>query len=1323
MKFKSQIMKRRYLVQILIPILVAICSTGYSQKLIQQEWEAFYTHQDSIFNVSTDLDANGDVYVTGYVNDLTEGRNIVTLKYDVDGNLLWSNDYHWGSDDRGFRNLCDASGNVYTLGRISSGVTSSLILIKYDAAGNQLWDFSHTIGTTNEPSDMLINSDGNIVILADALVSGQHDVIMVEVNPSGGMVANYQFDSGSNDLPVNLDMVVGKIGACVIIDNGMTSSSRIIQLNNGLTIDWYKDLAHDPLYVVKSIKYDQNGDILALINKSQLYNQAVLYKHSSMGDSLWTKELDAGNTYEIGKCLFVDGQNNAITACVNEGGLKVSVHLVNENGGLQWNKYYYSSGLTFKNFSVISDNSRIVVAGSESNLTSSNMVVFSLDYDAIVRWQYRENGTGGNRNTLTDFDFNTNDHIVMTGQIRFGTLFQIAVFDLFETDAFDAADLSGIPSGKLAYFPYMNQAKDIQGNYITGLCYYGNHNSNGNYLFNKAFVNTQILNDGDTSTVDSIVRWDFTFTGNFNPQIPTPVNPTGYYANFYNSGIQREKVDGYKKLVYPNSYEGIDMEIGENAFGNTIFFIVQPGSDYHEIEWIISGAAASVNSDGSLSCSVAGHVQTYAKPIIYQLDGAGNPVEINYSTISYGYQLDMAQTVSFDFPLGIYDDTKTFIIEMTQTGTYQTKSSEDNFAWCSYLRLPVMSAWNTAKVSKIDTDENNNSYYAGEVAASSTFAFPTTAGVAFPSPIGQMDVTVMKLNNDIEIEWATYYGGAGQDAGKSISVAPLSLGPIIYVTGTSNSIDFPLLGLVGSYQQTTSGESFIAELNDDGTANWSTRFEARINDCEIIENKLYVVGTHGITTPPLMDDGVNYYSPNGIGYIGVFKPGGFFIHGSNFGSTAADPNGYCEITAIDWNGSQNYALTGTTTTYDFVVTNPPVLSPPNYNFQGYGGLFTDAFIANIKTTGTIDFAYYIASPPYTGGGATIPVGHDLFYYSDGDRGNDIKFAPDGQSIYLVGEVFSDNLHIEPSLNPNGYNQPTRFPAADPFSIQLRPAGFIFKTDLNGSVLWSTYYSSWEYIEQDFPIRLQEISFDPFGNFFISGQQTKSFLSEQIPEYNIPIPAVQPLGFYHFDTPTYTQFKNGSHQESFIIGFSQTDELRWATYLGGWDSDQVKAISVSPNQRLYFGGAAYTINLVDQSDPDFFGSTPAEEEIYSFPDWEYNTMLGSTDWFNGQGAGDQCEFAGFFDISGLNNSVVGIEQPESDQGLIVFPNPSNIGTIFISLASDVVQSATLYTIAGEKIEVINQIGLTFVNIEGLSRGTYILECTGTHGVYQTKFIIY
>jgi hypothetical protein len=250
------------------------------------------------------------------------------------------------------------------------------------------------------------------------------------------------------------------------------------------------------------------------------------------------------------------------------------------------------------------------------------------------------------------------------------------------------------------------------------------------------------------------------------------------------------------KVVYPSVYPNIDIEMGGNANGNVIYFVVYPDGDYHDIEFIISGANAVINPDGSLSCDVAGHTQTYEKPIVYQLDNAGNPSIIPYPPVTFGYQIDGAQTVSFDFPGAFYNNDKPFVIEMQLSGTHQTKSTEDNFNWCSYIRVPAQPSFGAA-ISKIATDDQNNTYYAGNVYDNNSAdgVFPTTSGVPFVLSIGENDITVLKLSDDIEIQWATYYGGSTTDYATSIAVTPT--GNEIFVAGSSASIDFPTAPGIG----------------------------------------------------------------------------------------------------------------------------------------------------------------------------------------------------------------------------------------------------------------------------------------------------------------------------------------------------------------------------------------------------------------------------------------------------------------------------------------------------------------------------------------------
>jgi len=84
-------------------------------------WDAFYDGQ--IYN-DTDIaqkvivDDNGNVYITGYNQISSNLTDIVTIKYDQNGNFLWDKSY--GNPDYRSNNAYflenDAAGNLYVGG-------------------------------------------------------------------------------------------------------------------------------------------------------------------------------------------------------------------------------------------------------------------------------------------------------------------------------------------------------------------------------------------------------------------------------------------------------------------------------------------------------------------------------------------------------------------------------------------------------------------------------------------------------------------------------------------------------------------------------------------------------------------------------------------------------------------------------------------------------------------------------------------------------------------------------------------------------------------------------------------------------------------------------------------------------------------------------------------------------------------------------------------------------------------------------------------------------------------------------------------------------
>jgi hypothetical protein len=85
-------------------------------------------------------------------------------------------------------------------------------------------------------------------------------------------------------------------------------------------------------------------------------------------------------------------------------------------------------------------------------------------------------------------------------------------------------------------------------------------------------------------------------------------------------------------------------------------------------------------------------------------------------------------------------------------------------------------------------------------------------------------VFAMKLDNDGNIVWSTYFGGSGSDQAVALAIgADRSL----YITASTNSVDLPgTAGAFPSKQPSTSGAlaGFVRKLNPGGALAWASWF-------------------------------------------------------------------------------------------------------------------------------------------------------------------------------------------------------------------------------------------------------------------------------------------------------------------------------------------------------------------------------------------------------------------------------------------------------------------------------------------------------------------
>jgi hypothetical protein len=393
----------------------------------------------------------------------------------------------------------------------------------------------------------------------------------------------------------------------------------------------------------------------------------------------------------------------------------------------------------------------------------------------------------------------------------------------------------------------------------------------------------------------------------------------------------RTNIPAYSKVKYLGIYPGVDLVYYGQHRVLEYDFIVAPGADPRQIRMKIAGAdRISISPNGDLVMNTAGREVQLERPRIYQRD-RNTELPVNGA-----YFLASANEVGLR--LGSYDRARELIIDpVLQYSTFLGGTTSD-------------------AANAIAVDSNGDAFITGKTSSAD---FPTTSGAAQTSLRGATNAFVTELNpTGSALVYSTYLGGtnaSGTSGDQGMAIAIDAQGDA-YVTGSTDSANFPVSNAFQSTLKSPAGDAFVTELSPTGSALLYSTYlggsgaagDAGNGIAVDSNDAAYVTGkTTSVDFPVQKALQGTLNNATSAGFVTEFSPGGASLVYSTYlgGSGAAGDSG----AAIAVDSSGDAYITGATSSADFPTTSGAYQTA----LKGTG---FNAFFTEIKTGG-VSFAY------------------------------------------------------------------------------------------------------------------------------------------------------------------------------------------------------------------------------------------------------------------------------------------------------------------------------------------------------------------------------
>lgn len=289
------------------------------------EWIQRYNSPGNLNEDLIDMvqDKFGNTFITGNVGSPSD---IITLKYNSSGNLLWSRIYNGPANrgDEAVKINVDDSGFAYVAGKTFNSLQfTNYLIIKYNPDGDMDWyrEFNFGDSTTDVIRDMILDSNSNIYMTGygSTCLKCTSDFMTIKTNKSGDLIWSKFFHAEGYFSNYAWTLAVDKSNRVIV--SGMSADINNTYYNATVIYSSIGDLIrvikYDSAYV-RQIATDDSCNIYVSgnVRRNDFSHQYDIYlnKYDSVGKWYWNKIYNSGsslnsNDYLSWLCLDKNHKN------------------------------------------------------------------------------------------------------------------------------------------------------------------------------------------------------------------------------------------------------------------------------------------------------------------------------------------------------------------------------------------------------------------------------------------------------------------------------------------------------------------------------------------------------------------------------------------------------------------------------------------------------------------------------------------------------------------------------------------------------------------------------------------------------------------------------------------------------------------------------------------------------------------------------------------------------------------------------------------------------------------------------------------------------